>query len=357
VNSPSSLTPFPARDGDSAITTAFPLPEKSKTAAKNLKVLRTFLIYLVFTSLLYFALRNAPLEEIWNTLRQLQLWQIGVLFGLNLVIYALVTLRWWIIVRAENKLIAYIPLLLVRIAVFGVSYFTLGPQVGGEPLQVLYLQRKYKFTYMHATASVIMDKLLEFLANFFLLGLGLTAIFQAGLLSTNGSNSWLSLSGLVILCIWPPVHIIFLYKRIYPLTAVLRSISFIKKDSKAVRFVAASERLAGTFCRRHLSSLLVAVLISLCAGAGMVSEFALITYFLHINLPFWQTVSAWTAGWLSLLVPLPGGLGALEASQVFALGLFGIPATAAIGVTLLMRGRDILIGGIGLLIAGRGVSK
>jgi uncharacterized membrane protein YbhN (UPF0104 family) len=194
-------------------------------------------------------------------------------------------------------------------------------------------------------------------ANFFLLALGLTAIFQAGILSTNGSSSWLSLSGLVILCIWPPVHILLLYKQKYPLTAVLRSVSFVRKDSKAVRFVAASERLAGTFCRRQLSSLLLAVVISLCAGAGMVGEFALITYFLHIQLPFWQTVSAWTAGWLSLLAPLPGGLGALEASQVFVLGMFGISATAAISVTLLMRGRDILIGGIGLLLAGRGVAK
>ncbi|MCI0550725.1 MAG: flippase-like domain-containing protein [Anaerolineae bacterium] len=330
---------------------------KGGEKTKSLRVLRAFAVYLTLAALLYFALRNAPLDEIWNTLRQLQLWQIAVLFGLNLFIYALITLRWWIIVRAENKLVAYVPLLLVRIAVFGVSYFTLGPHVGGEPLQIFYLQRKYKFTYMHATASVILDKLLELLANFFLLALGLTAIVQAGILSTNGSSSWLSLSGLVILCLWPPVHIILLYKQKYPISAALRSVSFIKKDSKAVRFVAASERLAGSFCRRHLSSLLFAVLISLCAGAGMVSEFALITYFVQIQLPFWQTVSAWTAGWLSLLAPLPGGLGALEASQVFALGLFGISATSAISVTLLMRGRDILIGGIGLLLAGRGVGK
>ena len=324
---------------------------------KSSRIIRAFVIYLILTALLYFALRNAPLNEIRNTLQQLRFWQIAVLFGLNLFIYALLTLRWWIIVRAENKFVTYIPLLLVRIAVFGVSYFTLGPHVGGEPLQVFYLQRKYKFTYMHATASVILDKLLELLANFFLLALGLTAIVQAGVLSINGSSSWLSLSGLVLLCIWPPIHIILLYKQIYPFSAALRSLSFIKKDSKAVRFVAASERLAGTFCRRHPSSLLSAVIISLCAGVGMVSEFALIAYFLNIHLPFWQTVSAWTAGWLSLLAPLPGGLGALEASQVFALGLFGISATSAISVTLLMRGRDILIGGIGLLLAGRGVGK
>ena len=124
-----------------------------------------------------------------------------------------------------------------------------------------------------------------------------------------------------------------------------------------MRFISASERLAGTFCRRHFSALLLAIAISICAGAGMVTEFALIANFLQIKLPFWQTVAAWTAGWLSLLAPLPAGLGALEASEVFALGAFGVSAAAAIGVTLVMRARDLLIGGLGLLFASRAIDK
>jgi uncharacterized protein (TIRG00374 family) len=354
VNSPSPLTPLPTGEADSAVS-ALPLREKPRWMSKP--ALRLLAVYSALAILLYFALRNVPLHEIWSTVGQLQLWQVATLLGLNLFIYALITLRWWVILRAENKHIAYFPLLLVRIAVFGVSYFTLGPHVGGEPLQVFYLQRKYELTFTHATASVIMDKLLELLANFFLLAIGLTAILQAGILSENGNSSWLSLIGLVILCLWPPIHIILLYKRKYPVSAFLRRLPLIKKDSKPVRFIAASERLAGTFCRRHLLSLLSATAISLCAGVGMVSEFALIVNFLDIRLHFWQTVAAWTAGWLALLAPLPGGLGALEASEVFALGAFGVSAALAIGVTLVMRGRDIFIGGVGLILASRVIKK
>jgi uncharacterized protein (TIRG00374 family) len=314
---------------------------------------RTFVIYLVLAALLYFALRNAPLTGIWNSLKNLQLWQILALLGINIVIYLLITLRWWLIVRAEKKSISFFPLLAIRLSVFGVSYFTLGPQVGGEPLQVLYLERKYSMTYTRATSTVVMDKLLEFLANFVLLSVGLTAILQAGIFSVSGSKSLLSLSGLILLLLWPPIHIIFLYKGKYPVSAILRKFS----NNKSVRFIAASERMAGTFCRRHLSSLVSAIFVSILAALGMVSEFFLITTFLGINLSFWQTIAAWTAGWLAFLVPLPGGLGALEASQVFALGAFGISAASAIGVTLLIRARDILIGGLGLLLAGRGVMK
>ena len=116
-----------------------------------------------------------------------------------------------------------------------------------------------------------------------------------------------------------------------------------------------AERMAGNFCRRHLASLLSAIAVSILAAIGMVSEFFFITKFLHIELSISQTIAAWTAGWLAFLVPLPGGLGALEASQVFALGAFGISAASAISVTFLIRGRDLLIGGLGLLFAGRGV--
>ena len=106
--------------------------------------------------------------------------------------------------------------------------------------------------------------------------------------------------------------------------------------------------MAGTFCRRHLWALVSAIFVSVFAALGMVIEFFCITSFLGIHLSFWQIIAAWMAGWLAFLVPLPGGLGALEASQVFAFGAFGISAVLAIGVTLLIRARDLLIGGLGL---------
>lgn len=309
-----------------------------------------FLIVLGF--LLWWALRKAPLAEIRAAIRGLQLWEIAVLLAVNTILYALVTLRWWLIVRADARHIPYLPLLGVRVSVFGVSYFTLGPQVGGEPLQVLALQRKYGLTFTRATASVLMDKILEFLINFVLLVLGLTAVIRAGVLTESNSLFWWEMTGLILLAIWPPTHITLLYHHRYPLTALVRAIPFIPKHAKTTRFLRAAEWLAGNFCRRHLPHLLGALGISLLAGAGMIGEYALMTSFLGIHLPFWKTAAAWAAGWMSFMMPLPGGLGALEASQVFVLGLFGIQTAAAFSLVLLMRGRDMLIGGLGLLMAG-----
>jgi len=354
--------PEPAPEiGESLLVAPSPLAVKKSSwirgGIKSLRTLRVFAVYFILAALLYFALRKAPLTEIWSALNQLRLWQIAVLVFINVSIYMLVTLRWWIIIRAERKTIAFFPLVLIRVAVFGISYFTLGPQVGGEPLQVLYLQRKYGMTYTRATSTVIMDKLLEFLANFFLLVFGLMAVLQAGLISTNGSRSLVSLIPLAALLAWPPLHIIFMIRGIYPVGAVLRTAFSRFGNPKWMRFIVAAERMAGMFCQRYPRALLMAVGASLAAGTGMVIEYTLITSFLGINLHGWQTLAGWTTSWLAFLVPLPGGLGALEASQVFTLGAFEISAALAIGVTLLIRARDLLIGGLGLLLASHGVRK
>jgi hypothetical protein len=309
------------------------------------------LVLLVLAVLLTWALRNAPLAAIQTTIQRLRPWQIGILALVNAGLYMLVSLRWWIIVRAEAKKVPYWPLLGVRVAVFGVSYFTLGPQVGGEPLQVLALQRSYGLSFSRATASVLMDKLLEFLVNFLLLALGMAAVTQAGLLEQQSMRVTGSMALVGVLVAWPPVHITLMYRRIYPISAILRALRFIPRQNRLVRFLRAAEWLAGTFCQRHPRALFASLGVSLLAGAGMLLDYGLMLAFLGIDLPFWKTVAGWTAGWLSFLAPLPGGLGALEASQVFALGAFGIPAAASISLTLLMRARDLLIGGLGLTIS------
>lgn len=354
-----STLPQPSPDaGETLLATPVPLPVGEAIGVQGKgKLLRLIVVYSILVSLLYVALRNAPLVEIWNSVSQLKLWQIATLVLINVTAYLLITLRWWIILRAGNRTISFFPLMLVRMAVFGVSYFTLGPQIGGEPLQVFYLQRNYGMTYTRATSTVIMDKLLEFLANFFLLVFGLMAVLQAGILSPNGSRPLVSLIPLAVLLAWPPLHITLMIRGIYPIGAVLRAAFSRFGNPKWMRFIIASERMAGMFCQRYPRPLLMAVGASLAAGAAMVSEYALITSFLGIELQGWQTFAAWTTSWLAFLVPLPGGLGALEASQVLTLGAFEVSAALAIGVTLLIRARDLLIGGLGLLVASRAAGK
>ena len=315
-----------------------------------------FLWLLLLAGLLTWALHKAPLLEIWSAIRGLRLWQAAVILDVNTLLFSLFSLRWWIIVKADAKGVPFLPLLGMRLSAFGLSYFTLGPQVGGEPLQVLSLQKKYGITYTRATASVFLDKILEFQVNFLMFALGLIAILQAGLLSGSRMQFIAVFALVAALVLVPVVHLTLLYHRRYPLAVLLGLLPFIPKKSRPVRFLRAAEGMAGRFCQRHLRVLLGALGVSLIAGAGLLVDYTLMISFLGINLPFWKMLAGWTAGWLAFLVPLPGGLGALESSQVFALGIFGIPAAVALGVVLLMRARDLVFGGLGLTLAGLDLS-
>ena len=318
------------------------------------RALRVLAVYSVLGSLLYFALRHAPFAEIWNALKGLQLSQMGILLIINAVVIAAMTARWWIIVRAENPSVPFFPLIGYRLSVFGVSYFTLGPQVGGEALQVLYLQRNHGLTFARATSAVLMDKLLEFLVNFLLIGIGTWSIIRVGIFSGSGIRLTLSLIGLAVLLMWPLVHILLLYYGKNPLSKILFRRPYIQKRNRAIRLIMVAERMASSFCRKHFGALLLSLGASVLAMLGIVLEYYLMINFLGMQLGAVQTFAGLTSMQIAFLMPLPGGLGALEASQVFALGAFGQTASAAIGLTLLMRARDILNGGIGLLLAGRG---
>jgi len=314
------------------------------------------LTLLIFAALLYWALRNAPLAEILASLRLLTLAQLGWLLALNSFIFILITLRWWLILRAENRRVPFLPLIGYRLAAFGLSYFTPGPQVGGEPLQVLYLQKNYGLTFARATSAVIMDKLLEFLANFLFLALGLAAVIQSGLLTHSATQLNLAFLPLAALLLWPALHIALLLARRYPVSAWLRrfqrQLPRRSRLAQTVRLLMVSEHLAGLFCQRHLKSLLLALAVSLLVWVGMVYEYVFMLACLQAELDFQQALASLTVVRLSFLLPMPAGLGTLEASQVFAATAFGLPAALGLSLSLLMRARDLFMGGLGLLLAG-----
>jgi glycosyltransferase 2 family protein len=358
------VTPSPApssTDGDSFFAKRRPgdaeggIPEPRRAA--RFRALRLSLIYLILGVLLYLALRNAPLSEIRDSVAQLTLAQVLLLLALNAFVIMAMTARWWVIVCADNPTIPFLTLVRYRLAVFGLSYFTPGPQVGGEPLQVLYLQRYHGVPFARATAAVIMDKLLEFLANFILIAIGLTAALRVGLLMPGGMLSLGSLIPLALILIWPGIHLALLYRGKYPISALLRAASSLIRYPRWARLMTVAERMAASFTRRRPGSLLAALGCSILAWTGMAAEYFLMASFLRADLSFEQTLAALTAGLIAFLMPLPGGLGALEASQVYALQAMGYAPAVGISIALLMRGRDILNGLLGLLLANKGARK
>ena len=122
--------------------------------------------------LLWWAFQQVPFELVWSALRQLNAIQIAIWLLVNIGLVILITGRWWLILRTLGYQLPYLALIRYRLASFAISYFTPGPQFGGEPIQVLALQQRHGIPGTTGTASVGLDKLFELIANFSFLVFG-----------------------------------------------------------------------------------------------------------------------------------------------------------------------------------------
>jgi uncharacterized protein (TIRG00374 family) len=301
-------------------------------------------------ALLWLVARSVPLGAVLQTLAQLRGWQVGVLALLNGLVLLTLNGRWWLILRGLGHELPFWPLLGHRLAAFGVSYFTPGPQFGGEPVQVLLVEQQHNVPRTAAIAAVSLDKTVELLLNFGFLALGVLLVLQTGLLGealAGGTAVWL------LFFLFPPmIYLWLIWRGRQPVTRLLRWLN-MRRVARLETAVAQSEAQMNTLCQRNPGALLGAVTVSGLSWALMIAEFYAMATFLGVSLTFAQLIALLTAARVAFLLPLPGGLGTLEASQVWALGLMGFNPAAGIGLSLLIRLRDVTLGLLGLWWGGQ----
>ncbi len=317
---------------------------------KVLRVLLWGLIPIVF----WWTLKDISLVEIIDQFRGIGLEAIIILIGLNAIIFTLLSLRWWLILRTQGNPRSLLSLIKYRLAGFGVTYFTPGPQFGGEPLQVYLLNQREGLKTSIAAASVTVDKLLELLTNFSFLLVGITVILFGG--SFKGVPRIEVILLPILLLVIPSAYLVFLRRGHHPITSILRTVMvYFAESSRFDRMVETLEEIenqVSEFCQENTNALLAATILSIGVWVLMVFEFSLMVRFLGINLNIMQVLVALTAARIAFLLPLPAGLGTLEAGQVVAMGLIGVNPVFGVSLSLMIRLRDVILGSIGLWIGG-----
>jgi len=320
------------------------------------KLRRTWkpLTWIASLLLVGYTLSLTPLKEIGQTLGVLTFWQIALLVLVNLGILVAFGIRWWWLLRSLGFRIPYHAILRYRLAAFGVSYFTPGPQFGGEPLQVYYLRKHHQVPTTEVLTSLSLDKLLELLANFTFLAIGLLVVLAGGQLEFENNISLLALVILLAGLPWAYLWLLYLGKktltrlshRISPNTAANTKLQTVLNTLRQ------TETLMAQYCQEHPLNLIGLMLISGLVWAALVFEYWLALSFLGARLDVVTTLVFILAARLAFLTPLPGGLGALELGQVFAAKSLGLDADIGAGIGLIIRARDILFGISGLLWGG-----
>ncbi|OGO32430.1 MAG: hypothetical protein A2Z16_02540 [Chloroflexi bacterium RBG_16_54_18] len=311
------------------------------------------LLWLVLLVAAIWALDYLPIKEIWSTLRGLDPLDLGLWLAFNLFILMVLCSRWWWIIRLQGYRLPFLRLAAYRLFGFSVSYFSPGTQFGGEPFQVYSLEKRESIPRGEALASVTLDKLFELLSNFTFLAVGTLFILNRDLSVSNLPASWMAalVVGLLVL---PLVYMFLLWLGKHPLTwLAARLPAHLKKRSirGSIQPLVTAAEVRISFLLRHKPLGMVGVfLLSGLIWALFIAEYWLMLSILGTNPGIKDAVSGLTAARLSFLTPIPGGFGALEASQVLAVKWMGLSTAVGISASLLIRARDVTLGLVGFAI-------
>ena len=311
-----------------------------------------WLFWLALPLMLWWALGEVSLSKLWETLSDLRLWQVIVLLVFNLGIVSLFSLRGWIILRSLGYQLPYLRVARYRLASFAVSYFTPGPQFGGESLYVYWLRSHHQVPGSSALAAVSMDKIIELLANFSFLVIGLGVVLWARLLPGLHLQSVMPIT--LALVVLPAGYLAVLWGGRKPLARLARWSALLRSPGgKATRifgFIQAAEGQMVDFCRQKPLAFGLTVLLAFVVWGVSIGEYWLSARFLGLELSAAQVIAALTAARLAFLLPMPGGLGALEVGQALAFQAMGFDPVFGLSISLLIRARDITFGLTGLFL-------
>jgi glycosyltransferase 2 family protein len=332
-------------------------PKQARTESNPLNLLRLSwkpLIWVASLLLVGYTLYLAPLADIGKILGNLRFWQIILLALVNLGILIVFGFRWWWLLRSLGFSIPYTDIMRYRLAAFGISYFTPGPQFGGEPLQVYYLRKYHQLPTSEALTSLSLDKLLELLANFSFLLIGFVVILAEGQLSFEDNTLLLML--VIILASVPWAYLLLLYRDKKIIThlghRMPSKMANHTKFQRVLNTLRRSEAQMARYCQQQPVTLIGLMLVSGMVWAALVYEYWLALNFLGTNLDLTTTLFFIVAARLAFLTPLPGGLGALEFSQTFTAQYLGLGSELGAGIGLIIRARDIFFGISGLAWGG-----
>ncbi len=312
----------------------------------------TILLWLISLSLAAWTLTQLPIADITTSFATLSTTQWIFWLGLNGLIIFILTLRWQLLTQALLAPVNLAKLLLIRQAGQTVSFITPGPQFGGEPLQIYWLY-KYGLSLRKAFLSLGLDRFFELWVNFSVLLLAVLLLLSGIGNNSLGIGDWqttlmplLLLLGLMFSLAW------LLIKQPQWISNRLERVAARWQHNPRLHNINQHWQSLGDDLRIALRTqkvrFLLAAVLSLLGWTGLLGELYLILRFVGIEADLYSFLLILVAMRMALLLPMPGGVGTLEASVLWSFHTLNLPASAALGLIALMRTRDAIILLIGL---------
>ncbi len=313
-----------------------------------------YLLWIALPLALAWAMRGVSVSQVVDGLRALTVGELAALAAVNVLVVLAFSGRWWALLRTRGQRLPYMALSGYRLAAFAVSYFTPGTHFGGEPLQVHLIHRRHGVPVPLATATVVLDKAIELIANFAFLAIGLATVVRLGL-QPHGPTLVLRIASL-LLAILPTAYLVAAWRGHRPASWLTSRLGWdtgkAAWQGRLTRWLDGTEREVSAAARHAPAGLAAGAGFSVLSWGLLLVEWALALRFLEIALTPAQVIAVVTAARLALFVPLPGAAGALEASLLLALTTLGASSAQALSLAVVIRLRDVAFGAVGLWLGG-----
>ncbi len=311
--------------------------------------LRRGLLWLLAVALSAWTFAHLPTTSIIETVFSLKWPQWFAWFGINALIIVLSVHRWRHLITMLDAKINFADLLFIRQAGQTINFITPGPQFGGEPLQVFWLCCS-GVSLEKSLLSIGLDRIYELLINFIVL---LVCVFlllfvcDISVLKTSTITAQKNIVSLTVgfLLVVSILYLLvsrpaWLLNRCRYLLARWNEHALIQKVKQSWQAVRKDLKIV---LRTRKSALANCAGISFLTWVALLGELALLLNFLDIDFNMTAFLLILIAMRLALLLPIPGGIGTLEASVLWSFHYLHLSDVAAVGLIALMRLRDIII--------------
>ncbi len=271
---------------------------------------------------------------------------IGVFVGNAILIMVVGGISWQIILRAYGHYLPFWDVLKIKTIGFAVSYLTPSMYVGGEPIRIYLLGKKYGVSMTRIGATVVVDKFLELGAGLFYILMG--SIFVL----IRYSLPWqlfvilvfinAALVGVMVLLL-----VGFVW-RTRPFSTVVALVGKVKPFKKIVRIamptVLRLEREIYSAFGKYGKKTLRAFFLNLLIGGLVFVKPAIFFYFLNTLFNLSQLALLFALTHLLLALQFtPGALGIFEWGEVGIFGLIGVKSERALAYSLMVRITDLMM--------------
>jgi len=290
--------------------------------------------------------------EIWRSLVAFGLLPLVGFISISLANFVLYCVRWKLILDAMlpvGKRVSLPKLFLSRMSGFAAGYLTPGAQVAGEPIRVALLHDD-GVPVKEATSSVVLDLAFEVTAFIVYVAAGLGFAFANGFGSGPGLYwSVLFISVLLVFMVGFFVATITGNGFFHHLLRATR-LSRFKSVAVFERWLIETELLMSEFFIGKTLRILCVIALSLIMATFKAVEAIFIAHFFGVDLPVTDALLMSTLPGVSLLLPVPGGLGVFEGSNTALFELLHLPINP-VAYTMIIRLRDFFFISIGVAYA------